>query len=74
MIAINLSEVFYRMKFEIPEMLKAGGGAVVNIASILGQVGFAGAPAYVVAKHGVTGLTRNAAIEYTAQVIRANSI
>ncbi len=73
-IAINLSGVFYCMKFEIPEMLKAGGGAIVNMASILGQVGFAGAPAYVAAKHGVIGITKNAAIEYSAQGIRVNSI
>jgi len=44
-IAINLSGIFYCMKFEIPAMLKAGGGAIVNMTSILGQVGFAGAPA-----------------------------
>ncbi len=73
-IAINLSGVFYCMKFEIPEMLKVGGGAIVNMASILGQVGFAGAPAYVAAKHGIIGLTRSAAIEYAAQGIRINSI
>jgi NAD(P)-dependent dehydrogenase (short-subunit alcohol dehydrogenase family) len=73
-IAINLSGVFYCMKFEIPAMLNAGGGAIVNMASILGQVGFAGAPAYVAAKHGVIGLTQNAAIEYGAQGIRVNSI
>jgi len=73
-IAINLSGVFYCMKYEIPEMLNTGGGAIVNMASILSQVGFSGAPAYVAAKHGVIGLTRNAAIEYAAQGIRVNSV
>jgi NAD(P)-dependent dehydrogenase (short-subunit alcohol dehydrogenase family) len=73
-ISTNLSGIFYCMKYEIPEMIKAGSGAIVNMASILGQVGFSGAPAYVAAKHGVIGLTQAAGIEYAAQGIRVNSI
>jgi len=73
-ININLSGVFYCMKYEIPAMLRSGGGAIVNMASILGQVAFAGAPAYVAAKHGVVGLTRNAAVEYAPQGVRVNAI
>ncbi len=73
-IGINLSGVFYGMRYQIPAMLQNGGGAIVNIASILGQVAFAGAPAYVAAKHGVVGLTRNAAVEYGKQGIRINAI
>lgn len=73
-IAINLSGVFYGMRYQIPAMLKNGGGAIVNISSILGQVAFAGAPAYVAAKHGVIGLTRNAAVEYSKYGIRINAV
>ena len=73
-LAVNLSGVFYCMKSEIPAMLRAGGGSIVNVASILGQVAFATAPAYVSAKHGVVGLTRNAAVEYAAQGIRVNVV
>ncbi len=71
---INLSGVFYGMHFAIPEMLKRGGGAIVNIASILGSVGFAGSPAYVAAKHGVVGLTKSTALEYATQGVRVNSV
>jgi NAD(P)-dependent dehydrogenase (short-subunit alcohol dehydrogenase family) len=74
LIGINLSGVFYCMKYEIPAMLKVGGGAIVNMASILGQVGFATAPAYVSSKHGVVGLTEFAAIEYGQQGIRVNAV
>jgi NAD(P)-dependent dehydrogenase (short-subunit alcohol dehydrogenase family) len=73
-IAINLSGVFYGMRYQIPAMLKSGGGAIVNMASILGNVGFANSPAYVAAKHGVVGLTKNIAMEYGAQNIRANAV
>lgn len=73
-IGVNLSGVFYCMKYELPAMLKGGGGAIVNIASILGQVGFANAPAYTAAKHGVVGLTKTAALEYSAQGVRINSV
>ena len=71
---VNLFGVFYCMKYEIPEMLKQGGGAIVNMASILGRVGFAAAPAYVSAKHGVVGLTETAALEYGQHGLRVNAV
>jgi NAD(P)-dependent dehydrogenase (short-subunit alcohol dehydrogenase family) len=73
-IAINLSGVFYGMKYQLPAMLKNGGGAIVNMASILGAVGFAGSPAYSAAKHGVLGLTQATALEYSAQGMRVNAV
>lgn len=73
-ISVNLNGVFYGMRYQIPAMLKAGEGAIVNIASILGQVGFAGSSAYVAAKHAVVGLSKNAALEYSSQNIRINSV
>lgn len=73
-IDINLNGVFYCMRYEIPQMVKQGGGAIVNMASILGAVGFATASAYVAAKHGVLGLTKAAALEYAAKGIRINSV
>jgi len=73
-IAVNLSGVFYGMRAQIPALLAAGGGAIVNVASILGAVGFANAPAYTAAKHGVLGLTKAAALEYGAQGVRVNAV
>jgi NAD(P)-dependent dehydrogenase (short-subunit alcohol dehydrogenase family) len=62
------------MRFGLPEMVKAGGGAIVNMASILGSVGLATAGAYVAAKHGVVGLTKVAAIEYANAGVRVNAV
>lgn len=73
-IAVNLSGVFHCLRAEIPAMLATGGGSIVNIASILGSVGFAQSVAYVSAKHGVVGMTKTAAIEYAARGIRINSV
>ena len=73
-IAVNLSGVFHCLRAEIPAMLAGGGGAIVNMASILGSVGFARSVAYVSAKHGVVGMTRTAAIEYAPHGIRVNSV
>ncbi len=73
-IDINLIGVFYCMRYQIPAMLQAGGGSIINMASILGSVGFGTASAYVAAKHGVLGLTKTAALEYAAAGIRINSV
>ena len=73
-IGLNLTGVFLCLKYEIPAMLAAGGGAIVNMASGAGLVGFAGLPAYVASKHGVVGLTRAAALEYVKAGIRINAV
>ncbi len=73
-ISINLSGVFYGMRYQIPEMLRAGGGTIVNMASILAQVATGEHAPYVAAKHGVVGLTRTAAIEYAKRNVRVNAV
>ena len=74
LISINLRGIYLCLKHEIPEMLKAGGGAIVNTSSVAGLVGFQLSGPYVASKHGVIGLTKSAAMDYAAQNIRINAI
>ena len=73
-IDLNLSGVFYAMRAQLPRILEAGGGAIVNVASILGQVAERRSAGYVAAKHGVVGLTQTAALEYATRGVRVNAV
>ena len=73
-IDINLNGVFFGMRYQIPAMVAAGGGSIVNVSSILGSVGFRGASAYVAAKHGLLGLTRAAALDHAGEGVRVNAV
>jgi len=73
-IAVNLKGVWLCLKYEIPQMLRQGSGAIVNTASLAGLVGARRMPAYVASKHGVAGLTKTAALEYARAGIRVNAV
>jgi NAD(P)-dependent dehydrogenase (short-subunit alcohol dehydrogenase family) len=71
---VDLNGVFLCTKHEVRAMLGSGGGSIVNMASAAGLIGWAGAPGYVAAKHGVVGLSKAAAVEYAAEAIRVNAM
>ena len=73
-IDVNLNGVFYGMHAQIPAIAAHGGGAVVNMASVLGSVGIAGSSAYVTSKHALLGLTKNAALEHSAAGVRVTAV
>jgi NAD(P)-dependent dehydrogenase (short-subunit alcohol dehydrogenase family) len=71
---VNVKGVWLCMKYEIPQMLKIGGGAIVNCSSVAGVIGFPGIGIYSASKHAVVGLTKAAALEFSAQGIRVNAV
>ncbi|MDA8269968.1 MAG: SDR family NAD(P)-dependent oxidoreductase [Actinomycetota bacterium] len=73
-IEVNLNSVFYGLKYQLPVIASNGGGSIINMASVLASVGIAMSSAYVSAKHGLVGMTRNAALEYGAQKVRVNAV
>jgi NAD(P)-dependent dehydrogenase (short-subunit alcohol dehydrogenase family) len=72
--SVDLDGVFYGLRFQLPAIVASGGGAVVNMSSVLGSVGIAQNAAYVASKHALVGLTKVAALEYTAQGVRTNAV
>jgi len=73
-VEVNLNAVFYGVRAQVPAIAANGGGAIVNMASVLGSVGIAGSSAYVTTKHGLLGLTKNAALEHSAQGVRVTAV
>jgi NAD(P)-dependent dehydrogenase (short-subunit alcohol dehydrogenase family) len=71
---VNVWGVFTSLKYEIPAMLKNGGGAIVNTSSVAGHIGMAGASVYIASKHAVEGITKSAALEFAKQGIRINAV
>lgn len=73
-IGVNLSGLFFGLRAQIPALVEAGGGAIVNVASVMSQVARPGIGPYVASKHGIVGLTRTAAIEYASKGVRVNAV
>jgi NAD(P)-dependent dehydrogenase (short-subunit alcohol dehydrogenase family) len=71
---VNVKGVWLCMKYEIPEMIRTGGGAIVNMSSVAGVMGFPQNPIYIASKHAVLGLTKSAALEYAKSGIRINAV